>query len=211
MKKITLSIFVLFFYATSLQAQITQEQANTIVLQYLQTEVTQPYLLYAYNHEPSAGELLLTTYNEEVIKVKYPCWAYYLNENSEISKPCQHRYLFVKANDGSLLEIITSNDLGQTDLTEWTLVPLGVPEQDSNNALLLYPNPTTGKLTITNYELRITGIEVFDVYGRKQKAENRKQKAESEIGIDISHLPAGVYFVKVSTENQTITKKISKY
>ena len=75
MKKITIFFLVVFFCATSLQAQITQEQANTIVFQYLQTELTQPYLLYVYNHEPSADELLLTTYNEEVIKVKYPCKA----------------------------------------------------------------------------------------------------------------------------------------
>ena len=220
MKKFTLSILVLFFCATSLQAQITQAQANTIVIQYLQTEVTSPYLLYAYAHEPSADELVLITYNEEVIKVQYPCWVYYLNENPEISEPCQHRYLFVKADDGNLLEVITSNDLGQTDLPEWTLVSLSVPEPE--NRLLLFPNPTTGELRIENGELRIMEVEVFDVYGRKQKAESRKQKGNSPpfmegwqpqadgVVINISHLQAGVYFVKIKTENDIITKKVIK-
>jgi len=49
----------------------------------------------------------------------------------------------------------------------------------------------------------------YDI-GRKQKAESRKQKTEDEIVIDISHLPAGVYFVKVATEQGEITKKIVK-
>jgi len=76
--------------------------------------------------------------------------------------------------------------------------------------LKIYPNPNTGELTITNYELQIMSVEVFDVNGRRQKAESRKQKAESEIVIDISHLPSGVYFVKVATEQGDIVKKIVK-
>jgi len=208
MKKIIFFILVLFFCAPSLQAQITQTQANAIVFQHIQTEITSPYLLYVYNHEPSADELLLTTYNEEVIKSKYPCWAYYLNENPEISEPCQHRYLFVKADDGNLLEVITSNDLGQTNLTEWTLVSLAVPEPE--NRLLLFPNPTTGELRIESEELRIMEVEVFDVYGRKQKVERRKEKGNWVV-INISHLQTGIYFVKISTEPGTITKKVIKF
>jgi len=44
---------------------------------------------------------------------------------------------------------------------------------------------------------------------RKQKAESRKQKTESTV-IDISHLQAGVYFVKVITEQGEIVKKFIK-
>jgi len=33
--------------------------------------------------------------------------------------------------------------------------------------ILLYPNPTTGELNITSYELRIKGVEIYDIYGRK--------------------------------------------
>jgi len=71
---------------------------------------------------------------------------------------------------------------------------------------MLVPNPTTGALTITNYELRIESIEVFDIYGRKQNAESRKENE-----IDISGLPAGFYFVKITTENGKVTKKVIKH
>jgi hypothetical protein len=204
MKKFTFSLLLLFFCATSIQAQITQEQANAIVLQYLQNEVTPPYVLYVSTHVPSEADLVFTTHNEEIIKVKYACWAYYLNEHPDVNEPCQHRYLFVKENNGNLLEVITSNDMSP-DLTQWTLVPLSVIDGERSNSVTLYPNPTTGELQITNYELRIEGIEVFDVYGRKQKAESRKQNV-----VDISHLPAGIYFVKIATETGIQTKKIIK-
>jgi len=396
MKKITLSILVLFICATSLYAQITREQADEIVFQYIQTEIASPYLLYGYAPEPSEEGMIINTLQQEIIEVEYACWAYYINEFPNQSVPCQHRYLFVKEDDGNLLEVITAYDLGVTDFTDWvlsvihnaTLSALSVSEgelepafssevfnyevnvtdaeaitiaaipthanatvsgagtfeleggenvftiqvvaedgiteldysivinniislsQDAtlstlsisagelepafssevfnyevnvtdaeeititaipthanatvngagtfplevgencftiqviaedettelnytivvNNLLdiketeissvKIYPNPTTGELKISpaggglrgwnNGELRIEDIEVFDVYGRKQKAESRKQKAEGIMEIDISQLPAGVYFIKITTETGITTRKIIK-
>ena len=76
--------------------------------------------------------------------------------------------------------------------------------------ITVYPNPTTGKLRVTSYELQVTGIELVDIYGRIQKAESRKQKAEGEIEIDITNLAVGVYFVKIYTEAGVVTKKVIK-
>ncbi|MCL1851379.1 MAG: hypothetical protein FWF70_08280 [Bacteroidetes bacterium] len=84
MKQFSFFLFIFLCCAASLHAQITKEQANAIVLQYLQNEVTPPYVLYVSTHVPSEADLVLTTHNEETIKVKYACWAYYLNEHSDI-------------------------------------------------------------------------------------------------------------------------------
>ena len=87
---------------------------------------------------------------------------------------------------------------------------IGDYEEGAN--VLVYPNPTTGELRITNYELRIKDVEVFDVYGRKQKVESRKgEKEKGEITIDITNLPTGIYFIKIETDKAIITKKILKY
>jgi Zn-dependent metalloprotease len=75
----------------------------------------------------------------------------------------------------------------------------------TNYELRIYPNPTTGELRVTSDKLQVTGIEVFDIYGRKQKAESRKQNA-----VDISSLSAGIYFVKIETENGVVVKKVVK-
>lgn len=80
-----------------------------------------------------------------------------------------------------------------------------------NNALeniTLYPNPTTGELTITSYELQVSGIEVFDIYGRKLLSQNSNLKLQTVI--NISHLQAGIYFVKIFTEQGEVIKKVVK-
>ena len=77
-----------------------------------------------------------------------------------------------------------------------------ITEYSSN--FKIYPNPAKDELSIVCNKLQVTSyklqIEIFDVNGRQQKAESRKQKAESEIVLDISHLPAGVYFIKISDD-----------
>jgi hypothetical protein len=74
----------------------------------------------------------------------------------------------------------------------------------------IYPNPANTELRITNYKLRIEGVEIFDIYGSKQKIEDRRQKTEDEIIIDVSHLQAGIYFLKITTEKTVDTIKIVK-
>jgi hypothetical protein len=98
--------------------------------------------------------------------------------------------------------------------------PLRIDEWESN--IWVYPNPTTGELRIENGEWRITGIEVFDVYGRKQKAESRTEKGNSPpfmegwqpqadgVVINISHLQTGIYIIAIHTNQGTIHKKIVK-
>jgi len=74
----------------------------------------------------------------------------------------------------------------------------------------LFPNPTAGELRVKSFDIRVFDVEVFDVLGIKQKAEGRKQKAEEEVEIDISHLQTGIYFLRIQTGNGFITKKIVK-
>jgi len=85
----------------------------------------------------------------------------------------------------------------------------------------IYPNPTTGELQITNYEpqpregqaqrssLRINGIEVFDIMGRKVLFYYITATSYNHL-INISHLNSGIYFVKIDTEEGMLTKKIVK-
>jgi len=78
--------------------------------------------------------------------------------------------------------------------------------RDSSKPYSVYPNPTNGKFTIewtsSGQVDEWTSIEVFDVFGRKQKAKCRRQKAEREMVMDISHLPTGVYLLKITDSQQ---------
>ena len=75
----------------------------------------------------------------------------------------------------------------------------------------VYPNPTLGELRVESGEWRVENVEVFDVLGRKQETGSRRQEAEcGRYELNISHLPAGIYFLKIQTETEIITKKIIK-
>jgi hypothetical protein len=75
----------------------------------------------------------------------------------------------------------------------------------------VYPNPTTGELIVTSYELQVMNVEIFDIYGRMHEGgKGRKGEGAKEFVMDISELPTGVYFLQVKTENGIVTKKIIK-
>jgi uncharacterized repeat protein (TIGR02543 family) len=89
---------------------------------------------------------------------------------------------------------------------------IGINEDEMNSVIQIVPNPTTGELRIKISDMRyeICDIAIYDVFGRKQKAEGRRQKAEGKILMNISHLPTGVYFIKINTDAGEIIKKVVK-
>ena len=86
---------------------------------------------------------------------------------------------------------------------------VGIAEMPCNAALQVYPNPTTGELhigyPISDYA--ISDIVIYDVYGRMLETVSRNTEiGKSEIKIDISHLPAGIYFLKMAGETVKVVK-----
>jgi hypothetical protein len=57
----------------------------------------------------------------------------------------------------------------------------------------VYPNPTTGRLRIESGGLKISDVEIFDVYGRKVLSPMSQPSPETVL--NISHLTAGLYFL----------------
>ena len=86
-------------------------------------------------------------------------------------------------------------------------VELEIIEVKRLEEVILYPNPTDGQLRIINYELRIEGIEIFDIYGRKIL----EPPLTGLRAYDLTVLHPGIYFVKITTEKGTVTQKIIKY
>jgi len=78
---------------------------------------------------------------------------------------------------------------------------VGIIETWQTAFIQVYPNPTTGKLRIDNGQLIIANVEIFDVYGRKLSFHHLITSSSHHL-INISHLPAGIYFLKIN--NQTV-------
>jgi hypothetical protein len=71
----------------------------------------------------------------------------------------------------------------------------------------VYPNPTTGLFRVQSSQFRVHSFEVLDFYGRSLFS-GVVESGIVEQEFDISHLPAGIYLVRISLENQNIVKKI---
>lgn len=71
----------------------------------------------------------------------------------------------------------------------------------------IYPNPTNGKLTIENRELKIENVSVYNMLGERVYQSNTNQQQTT---IDLSSQPAGIYFIEIKSENEKVFKKIIK-
>ena len=99
----------------------------------------------------------------------------------------------------------------ESELTEGVTVIIKPDAIHEANAASfdIYPNPTTGQLTINNEQLTINSIEIFEIYGRKLSFNHLITPSSNHL-INISNLPAGVYFLKISTEVGEVVKKVVK-
>ncbi|MCL2329011.1 MAG: T9SS type A sorting domain-containing protein [Bacteroidetes bacterium] len=76
-------------------------------------------------------------------------------------------------------------------------------------SLQIFPNPTTGQLTITGVETQCIAslpqtVEIYDNTGRLVGANLRVRPNNT---IDISHLPNGVYFIQINGKRGSVVKR----
>jgi len=83
---------------------------------------------------------------------------------------------------------------------------VGIVEMGSTRPeIRIFPNPTTGQLTINNEQLTIKNVEIFDVIG--QKVNHQSSIVNCQLSIDISHLANGMYFLKIDNKIFKIIKE----
>jgi len=108
---------------------------------------------------------------------------------------------------GETYIVVTSDDGGFQTSRKVMVSNVGINNYELKiTNYVIYPNPTIGKLQVTSNELReISTIKIYDIVGKLQKAECRKQNGKIEI--DISHLANGLYFLKVDGKVFKIVKQ----
>src|SRR5690606_38663680 len=91
------------------------------------------------------------------------------------------------------------------DIT-WTCYSVLSNDEFDMSSIKIYPNPVKNELHInlnTNFE---TTVEIYNVLGRKMLNQTIQN---SEI-ISTENLSSGVYILKLTQGNQTMTKKLIK-
>jgi hypothetical protein len=85
----------------------------------------------------------------------------------------------------------------------------GIKEQNLTTQFIIAPNPTNGILNISSSLKNTTiRIEVIDALGKVLLSEDHKEF--NQTSINVVHLSSGIYFLKLSSENNTSTKKFIK-
>jgi hypothetical protein len=82
---------------------------------------------------------------------------------------------------------------------------VSVAENNFEDRIYVYPDPTTGKFAVESSELRIEKIEVLDIFGRVVQIINAKNSET-----DISNLPEGIYILKIYSGTGFSLHKIIK-
>ena len=152
---ITVQLVALF---SAFSMPITQEEADSIVLERLSQELP-PYTLYA--KEDVQTKMTITTINGEMLELDYRCWVYYIrNINTG-------RYLIVKEENGSLLQVNPKSNAEPDDLTEWRIVKMETCNVD---------NPLTDLPWLKEYHERLIEapdfssikIDLYKVIGKDE-------------------------------------------
>ena len=84
--------------------------------------------------------------------------------------------------------------------------------EEKETDFVVFPNPTMGQFQIVSDEYQVVSIEIFDLLGRTVEAKHvlPEHVLSTETIINISHLPTGMYFVRIQTDNGAITRKVVK-
>jgi len=102
--------------------------------------------------------------------------------------------------DSGLWSSISSDEFG--------LIPLGIEDRAKLENVLLYPNPTTGMITIdlaTNYE--DIKLALYDMHGRLLKQQSFENKKSFDFEMNQA---AGVYLISIVSENKQANFRIIK-
>ena len=100
---------------------------------------------------------------------------------------------------------LKQTDYDGIETTSYTIV-LNTCDKISEIDIQIYPNPTNGELKMYNGELKIKNVEIYDITGKKIL----NSQFSNLNSIDVSHLQAGIYFVKIYTSKGEVIKRLVK-
>ena len=84
----------------------------------------------------------------------------------------------------------------------------GITDVEKAQSISVYPNPANDRLYVeTLTQTQTMTVEIYDVYGRQQKL---SAISGQQSVIDLSKLNAGIYFIKINTEEGNIVKQFIK-
>ena len=134
----------------------------------------------------------------------------WINCNGNLPIEGENSSSFTATTDGEYAVIVDNGDCVDTSLC-YTVIILGVTQTGVNSSVLIYPNPTKGIIFLETENMKSNQIliEIININGQivYKKLFNSELLKER---IDLSEQIAGIYIIKIKTDNLTKTIKLIK-
>ena len=121
-----------------------------------------------------------------------------------------------KGNGAGYIELLDSNNVrlfyndGKFGSSLYIYVNVATPSDISDNAaaqnnIIVFPNPANDQITILSENIPVKKVEMYNIQGQLIQSE-----LSNENTMNISHLAAGMYSLRIITEKGVIVKNIIK-
>jgi hypothetical protein len=102
---------------------------------------------------------------------------------------------------------LTTYDRTDMFVAKIVQVGVGMPETDANATLQVYPNPSSGSVTVSIGEIQdqYAKVELFDCTGRSVMS---RQVGEGPLQMDLGIYGKGIYMLQVSTGGSTMRERV---
>ncbi|MCH2223673.1 MAG: T9SS type A sorting domain-containing protein [Crocinitomicaceae bacterium] len=129
-------------------------------------------------------------------------------ENNNAVIPAETGQSFTATTNGDYAVIVTENQC--TDTSECVAITtVGISESTLDMKFSIYPNPTTGEVTLSFTEKQQDCIvEIVDVHGKLVSIEKYEQIEELPIKLGVE---SGIYFISITLNDKVVTERILKY
>lgn len=113
------------------------------------------------------------------------------------------------AHSGSMFVFFSTNS-SVTDKgwdAHYSTSPMNTEKKDVTDKIKVFPNPANNRLNIElPRTVAFAEVCIYDIYGKKVVETGGSHC--SSITVNTSGLPEGIYFIKISSDDNTVTKKV---
>ncbi|CAN1535913.1 Secretion system C-terminal sorting domain [Flavobacteriaceae bacterium] len=83
-------------------------------------------------------------------------------------------------------------------------------QQFEMSNIAIYPNPSKGIFNVSMGSIKPKTVNVYDLTGKIVYSKSEFLNNPSQFLLDLSSISSGIYFVKIDSDNQSVTKRIIK-
>lgn len=143
-----------------------------------------------------------TTVTDSIILDAGAGFVQYLWNTSETTQTIE-----VSSTGTIIVAVIDNNGCINSDTIEITII-VGLTENQIAAGMRIYPNPTQSKLTIDFGKLNDAIISMTDIQGQIIMTDKVNNASNATRTYDVSSFAKGIYFMQITSGNQTSTSKV---